>query len=139
MKQCINGLRSIDAIQPAACLNVVMMWLFIYCYFGDQMTSRFENIQSTLYLCQWYLLPNKLEKSIPMILRSSQKSIYLQGFGSNSCTRETFKKVFLMLKIDNKNELFYKISLDCQCWFLLFYNAPTSATKCLIYSEKNEI
>lgn len=103
LKQCINGLRSIDAIQPAACLNVVMMWLFIYCYFGDQMTSRFENIQSTLYLCEWYLLPIELEKSIPMILQSSKKCIYLQGFGSSSCTRETFKKVFFKLSIKKIN------------------------------------
>lgn len=70
-----------------------MMWLFIYCYFGDEVTSRFEGISDTLYLCNWYLLPLKLKKSIPMTIYGAKKLIYLQGFGSNSCTRETFKKV----------------------------------------------
>lgn len=91
--QCINGSRSLAVIQPTVCLNVVMMWLLIYCNFGDQVTTQFGGIDSKLYLCNWYNLPIELEKNIPMMLLSVQKPIYLRGFGSTSCTRETFKKV----------------------------------------------
>ncbi|XP_031634995.1 odorant receptor 94a-like [Contarinia nasturtii] len=91
---CINGLRqSLAAIQPLACLNVVLMWLFIYCYFGDELTNRFDVIQNKVYLCNWYLFPLNLQKCIPMIIFSMHKPIHLQGFGSSSCTRDTFKKI----------------------------------------------
>ncbi|XP_055309036.1 uncharacterized protein LOC129572943 [Sitodiplosis mosellana] len=90
---CINELRSVAAIQPAACLNVVLMWLFIYCYFGDEVTSRFNGIEMKNYLCNWYLLPLPLQKCLPIIILSTHKSIFLRGFGSTSCTRESFTKV----------------------------------------------
>lgn len=143
--QCINGLRSVAAIQPAACLNVVMMWLFIYCYFGDEVTSRFDGIETKLYLCNWYLLPLPLEKCIPMIINSTHKPIYLQGFGSTSCTRESFKKVILI--VEQKCWIFFIFSIEsfldylmfssnfshsfthclgCQRWIFLFHNATSS-------------
>lgn len=95
--QCINGLRSLDAVQPAVCLNVVLMWLFIYCYFGDQVTSRFEHIQLAFYESNWHLLPLELMNCLPYILLSTQKLVYIRGFANSSCTRETFKMVSVLL------------------------------------------
>lgn len=129
--QCINDSRSLDAIQPAACLNVVMMWLFIYCYFGDQVTSRFSDITDTLYLCDWHLLPLHTQKNVPMMILAAQRFVHIKGFASSSCSRESFKKVWTSLLSFNPNTNWiqinvYKFFSDCKRWFLIFHNASTS-------------
>lgn len=91
--QCINGSKPLDAMQPAVCLNVVMMWLFIYCFFGDQLTNQFESLGPTVYQCNWYFWRLDFLRVLPFTILATQKLIHMRGFGNSSCTRETFKKV----------------------------------------------
>lgn len=70
-----------------------MTWLFIYCYFGDKVTSQFSSICDTLCSINWYLLPLNIQKTLPMVVFAAERFVYLKGFGSTSCTRETFKRV----------------------------------------------
>lgn len=132
--QCINSLRSLDAMQPAVCLNVVMMWLFIYCFFGDQVTNQFESLGPSLYQCNWYFLRLDFLTLLPFTILSTQKLIHVRGFGNSSCTRETFKKVNLNLNnfinLFNLNHI-----LDRKYWIFLFHDA--TASKQLISSTKS--
>lgn len=70
-----------------------MMWLFIYCYFGDQVTSQFNNIVDSFYSIDWYLLPLNIQKDLPLVIFAADSKVHIKGFGTTSCTRETFKKV----------------------------------------------
>lgn len=68
-------------------------WLFLVCWTGDEVTIHFEIIQDAAYRSAWYLLPLRIQKSIPNVIIFAQKPVYVGNFGEVHCTRETFKKV----------------------------------------------
>ncbi|XP_055296830.1 odorant receptor 22c-like [Sitodiplosis mosellana] len=71
----------------------IIFWLYLFCHFGDQLTESFGNVDNAFYQLSWYELPLDMQKCIPMAISLAQKEIYLQGFGSINCTKDTFKKI----------------------------------------------
>lgn len=72
---------------------VDMIWLFSCCHYGFQVTERFENIRQTVYQLDWYIFPTNIQKDLQLMILSSQKSIYIEGFCNTRCTRDKFTKV----------------------------------------------
>lgn len=72
---------------------VDMIWLFCCCHYGFQITERFDNINDTVYQLEWYTYPTKIQKDLQLIIASSQRSIYIEGFCNTRCTRDKFTKV----------------------------------------------
>lgn len=64
--------------------------------FGNETTTRFEEIHQSLCQCPWNEFDLEIQKLLPLILMVAQKPIYLQGYMSVKCTREFMKTVFLM-------------------------------------------
>lgn len=93
MKQVKNGLDVIDVIQPAFCLITMFMWLFLFCFLGEMVTSRFRNVDDALYECVWYLYPMEIRKKFPIMILISQEPVSLRGFANFRCTHEAFNKV----------------------------------------------
>lgn len=83
---------------------VTVGWIFCFCHFGSQTTERFENIGIFVYELNWYRYPIELQKHLQMIILSSQKGCYIEGYCNTQCTRETFKQV-------NSSNWFYGIAL----------------------------
>lgn len=74
-------------------LSTYTFWLFLFCYFGNQVTTRFTDIGETIYQCDWYSYPMEMLNEMPLVISIMQKPIYLRAFGSLQCTREIFQKV----------------------------------------------
>lgn len=66
---------------------------FVFCYFGDQVTTEYLKITDIVYDTPWHLYPYELRKNFPFVLQTTQRPIYLRGFGIIICTLPLFKKV----------------------------------------------
>lgn len=67
--------------------------MFLVCELGEQISTRFEDINDDIYQMDWYLFPMKLQRHMPLILQVSQQPVGIRGFGNFAVSRETFKKV----------------------------------------------
>lgn len=76
--------------------------IFFFCYFGQCLTTRYEELSIQIYCCDWHLFPMQAKKMLPVILNILNKTEVLQGFGNVFYTHEAFKKV-------TTNEKFYYI------------------------------
>lgn len=77
-------------------LGVQIFWLFMFCYFGDRITQRFEDISDILFQMKWYQFPIEMQRNMPLFIALTQKRVYLEGLAGAQCTCEVFKKVFAM-------------------------------------------
>ncbi|XP_031622113.1 odorant receptor 94b-like [Contarinia nasturtii] len=76
---------------------MIMFWtyidLFMVCYFGEELTTAFEELTNEIYRCEWNLFPNCVQRILPIVLQISQQPVQIKGFASFVCSRDTFKKV----------------------------------------------
>lgn len=93
LEQSINDGDTFGIMRPFNSLIVVLVSLFIFCYFGDGVTTRFHDVNDLMYECSWRLLPVNLRKELPMILAAAQNPAHLRGFANLNCSCEVFKKV----------------------------------------------
>lgn len=80
-------------MKPLVLLYWSFLQILLFCDFGERLTGRFDEIDLTLFECNWYTFPMEIQKMLPMLLMSTQSPVVLQGFPNVSCTREAFKKV----------------------------------------------
>lgn len=71
----------------------VTFWLYLFCHFGNQLTECFCNVDHAFYQLTWYQFPLDMQKAILIPISLAHKEIYLRGFASIHCTRDTFKQV----------------------------------------------
>lgn len=74
-------------------LAAALVFSYFICFFGDEVTTHFAYVNESIYLCDWYLFPLKMQKSLPPMIILAQKPLYIGNFGPVHCTRDTFKKV----------------------------------------------
>lgn len=77
--------------------SIGTFWAFgqmlVFCNLGEIVTNQFCKINNTLYYCNWYTFPSRLQKILPIVMISAQELVVIQSFASLSCTRDAFKKV----------------------------------------------
>lgn len=73
---------------------VIVNYTFIYCYVGDRLTSKFEHLGQSIYEIKWQLLPPILQKSIQLMILSTQRPVYMDSFAGLRCTRQVFEMVW---------------------------------------------
>lgn len=73
--------------------TMVVIWLYLFCHFGDMITQKFEHIAYSVYDVKWYTLSLNLQKTLPLVIMQAQKNVFFQGYAGIKCTRELFKKV----------------------------------------------
>lgn len=86
---------------------VVILFLYVFCHFGDQITQQFNDVQDAVFNMAWYKFPLEMQKNIPMIISLAQKEVYVEAFGNIHCTREIFMKVKFSEKNNIKNMEIY--------------------------------
>lgn len=57
------------------------------------MTTAQEYIGHGIAQGNWYLLPVKLQKILPLSIIVAQNPVYIKAFGNTACTREMFNRV----------------------------------------------
>lgn len=63
------------------------------CRFGDDVTTRFQDVANSVYDCPWYAMSKNLSKRFPMLIAITQRPLYLYACFNIRCTRVTFQKV----------------------------------------------
>lgn len=117
--QLIRSGSQLEIFRPIGNWLVFSTWIFIFCYFGDCVTDAFHSIGPAVYQSQWYLLPLKMKKKLPLMLAISQNPKYMYGYLNIQCNLEIFAKVqsfsqffFTIISIE------MKINLMKMCHFL---------------------
>lgn len=76
---------------------IELLWgsvlLFIFSEIFERVSSGFEELNDALNELDWYHLPFKLRRMLPMIMTITQQPVEFECYGSISCNRETFKDV----------------------------------------------
>ena len=70
-----------------------VFWLYLFCYFGNHVTQRFEDVADIVYQLDWYMLPLDLQSNLPIFIALAQKKVVLRGLGGTQCTFEIFKQI----------------------------------------------
>lgn len=70
-----------------------MLPVCLFCYFGGQITQRFEDVGDVVYQMVWYKFPLDMQKDFGLMILCSKKRIYMQGYGNFRTTHSVFKKV----------------------------------------------
>lgn len=63
------------------------------CELCQKMTDKFEAIDDQIIRWDWFSLPMKTQRWLPIIMMNTQQSFDLVCFGSILCNRDTCKKV----------------------------------------------
>lgn len=108
-----------------------LLWAFgmiaFFCEFSEQMITGFVKFNDEIYRCEWYVLPNQLQRMYLMFTLDTQQPKMIQGYGNISCTREAFKKVEFGFSLLNnrENNLFlnFSINLDNKHGIFVFHDA----------------
>lgn len=123
--------------------------IYLFCDFGENVTSRFLSINDVIYECHWYSFPEEVQRILPIIMVSAQKPVYIKGFGNILCTRENFKKVNgrLFFLTGNPSAVKWhfpffpfvnqRFILGCQWRILLFHCVTSGVIKWLFCVNKN--
>lgn len=68
-------------------------FLFVPCELAGRISSRFEDINDLITQFDWYLFPQEVKQTLPLIMIISQQEVGFTCLGSFLCNRATFKKV----------------------------------------------
>lgn len=71
--------------------------VFVTCELGERLTNMFDEFDNDIGQYKWYLFPIGMQQVLPIIIENVQRPVYFECFGSISCLRESFKKVYTQL------------------------------------------
>lgn len=72
---------------------LILVWLYIYCYSGQTVTSNSIEMLDVAYNSLFYMYPKKLQYYLILIMARSQSPFYIRGYKMMNCTLENFSKV----------------------------------------------
>lgn len=91
-------------------LSVGYVTTFIFCYFGEKITTAFANIHDSMYQCDWSSFPIKIRKYMPTMLIIANQPVCMKGFANFNCTLTTYQKVtyiFTHLRVYYNQIIYY--------------------------------
>lgn len=63
------------------------------CEFADMVANQFDEFDSELCQCKWYLLPIETQRMLLIFMSITQEPAIFYGYGQIEGSRETFKTV----------------------------------------------
>lgn len=117
-------------VQSLVTLLVIIANIFIYCYFGQNVTTKFSEVADIFYELHWYDYPMTEQKYVIMMLTRAQRPFYFSGYFISSCSLPTFKLV--STNEDSYKFVYYILILrfvDYEQCFHIFYGAQKSGMK----------
>lgn len=82
-----------ELLQPLFTVFWSFFEIFLYCEFGENVTSRFDDVYKAICESDWHSFPIEIQKNLPIIMVAAQHHVHINGFGNVSFSRQTFKKV----------------------------------------------
>lgn len=80
-------------VSGLSCISVFMPFFFVVCNIGENVTTAFNSINSSVYAISWYNCPVRIQKYLLPIILITEEPVRIPVFGSIDCCRETFKGV----------------------------------------------
>lgn len=74
------------------------VYFFVFCNLGETVGTGFDASYNLICQYEWYLFPANIQQILPIIMNAMQDEIHIDGFGNLSITRESFKRVNILLK-----------------------------------------
>lgn len=93
--QSRNQQNSSDALLTIVIAGYAFGLIQNMCEVGHRLRNSFIEIYNLIEQFSWYKYPNRIQRHLIIILVVAQKPVNLICFGSNSCDRDTFKRVSL--------------------------------------------
>lgn len=85
-----------DFTRAAVMMTYSYTGLFLLCYYGDKVTSTFEDLRDFIYLSDWQLFPLEMQKYMPIMLMFAHEMVYMHAFAEIHCTLQTFEQVIFI-------------------------------------------
>lgn len=82
--------------------------VFIACELCERVSEAFERIEDVMDQLNWYGSPTEIKRILPMIIVNTQEPVSIECFGSISCSRMVFQKVFSFMLL-NRDKLYQLI------------------------------
>lgn len=86
-------------LQSIMTTTALVLILFIFCYYGNMVTSECQLVSISAYDTLWYLYPIELQKYIIPIMQRSQQPFYFTGFKITVCSLQSFTNVSRPLNV----------------------------------------
>lgn len=66
---------------------------FLFCHFGERVTSEIDTINATIYNYDWQYFTLEMKKCLIIMMQIAQKPVYVKSYARILCTHDVFKKV----------------------------------------------
>lgn len=122
---------NIKLFQPTVSNFLIIVWLFIYCYFGHLITWKCEQVADFTYHSLFYKYPLDLRIFTLLFITRSQRPFYITGYKLTKCSLESYAKVsakcfFLKIKQISKSYIhlcsFFQFMQTAVSFYMLFRN-----------------
>lgn len=84
---------NIKLFQPALSSMLVLVWLYIYCAFGNLVSAKCEQISQFAYDAHFYKYPIDLNIFTIMTILQAQKPFFITGFKMTHCSLDSYRRV----------------------------------------------
>lgn len=85
--------KDLNIFKPAVSVALVMVWLYVYCSFGQLITSKCEQISDIAYESTFYHYPIDLRIFTLMAIGRAQKPFYITGYKITQCSLHSYRRV----------------------------------------------
>ncbi|KAL0119581.1 hypothetical protein PUN28_007789 [Cardiocondyla obscurior] len=92
-KMLAKSLLSMEFAWCLSYLGSMLMQIFLYCWYGNEVTLKSTEIGSAIYEMDWSVLPADLMKTLLMIITRSKKPIKITSGNIITLSNESFMKI----------------------------------------------
>lgn len=72
---------------------LIIVWLFIYCFFGHLISSKCAQVGDIAYQSRFYEYPTDFKMYTLFIIARSQRPFFITGYKLTKCSLETYTNV----------------------------------------------
>lgn len=91
--QSLNGIDPFLLVIPICEMFWSFALVFIFCEFGERVSTGYTEISDAINQFEWYLFPIGITRTLPIIMCYAQRPVVVKGIGNIACVRLMFKKV----------------------------------------------
>ena len=96
-KQLDQNVNQMELIRTSVLLFWSLAMTFVACEFGEMLTNQFCCFNETIEQCDWYAFPHKIQRIFVVVVANTQQPTYIHSFGNIPCSRDSFKRVSILL------------------------------------------
>ncbi|XP_071644593.1 odorant receptor 94b-like [Temnothorax longispinosus] len=92
-KMLTKNLLSLEFAWSSSYLGCMLMQIYLYCWFGNEVTLKSTEIESAVYEMDWPMLPADLMKTLLMIITRAKRPIKITSGHIVTLSNESFVKI----------------------------------------------